>query len=527
MRKNRGFTPLYIFLCLIFLISHTMAAEVSGTLGPDENQHAGFRGEVKLPGDAYLANGAACDENWECYSSHCAWDFDGSGKWCAQSGYCAHDGNVSYSNGSKTCYGANILATCSNGSWSLETCSGSCSNGACVGGATPTPTPTVTPVGGGISGGGAAGGGAGGGPGATPGISPTPTVTPSVIREIITEHTYEYTPTSQDIQNILAEAGFSTEFIERVSQQAGFLHIERTLTVEKLTNVSTGETSYQSIFTIKIVNTSADITFENITIVEYIPKEVAASASEIGSVTEFRVLKADPIIEWIIKKLAPKQTLTIEYWVNKNVDKSAFEKGKTLFQASESIVIEKTASITAYIKSEKGTPIEETFYVALLDSSGKKIAEGHSKDGKITFTGLAAGSYTLQVAESTNYYGLSKSIELQRGEAKTVDLILSAKLAPSPTETITPKPAAPNYTLLIILIILAILGYLIYYYAVKKKEKKPAKWPKPKKVKRHVIKPKAEEKVEEKVAEVPKEAGQETVVRPFAHRREEKFKEGQ
>jgi hypothetical protein len=71
-----------------------------------------------------------CDSNEECISNNCASDYTGSGKWCAPSGDCSHDG-VTYSNGATTCDDS-TKETCDNGVWNGNVCSNGCSNGDCT-----------------------------------------------------------------------------------------------------------------------------------------------------------------------------------------------------------------------------------------------------------------------------------------------------------------------------------------------------------------------------------------------------------
>jgi C1A family cysteine protease len=77
-----------------------------------------------------LVDGQSCNISSDCNSNNCAVDNDGSGKWCAPSGNCAHDAVVTYASGSTTCYNSN-KETCNNGIWTSESCSYGCSSGNC------------------------------------------------------------------------------------------------------------------------------------------------------------------------------------------------------------------------------------------------------------------------------------------------------------------------------------------------------------------------------------------------------------
>jgi hypothetical protein len=77
-----------------------------------------------------LADGQECVSNSDCTSDNCAADYDGSGKWCAPSGNCAHDNITNYTTGATVCYDS-TKETCGNGLWIAEVCSYGCSDGNC------------------------------------------------------------------------------------------------------------------------------------------------------------------------------------------------------------------------------------------------------------------------------------------------------------------------------------------------------------------------------------------------------------
>lgn len=522
MYEKRAFAPLFIILCSILLASLVFGAEVSGTIG-DENAKAGISGDVKVSGDAYLDDGAACSADWECNSGHCASDFDGSGKWCAPVTSCAHDGTL-YSNGASTCFGTQIKETCTNGSWVAEACSGSCTNGACVGGATPTPTPA--PGGGAPGGGGAAGG-------ATP--TPSPEETPPAGEEVF-HTTTTYVPTAEELEELLGEAGLTQEEIEEAAQQAENIEITKDLRVVK--SVADGVEQYTSTFTVRIFNRSAN-RFSDITIVESIPKNVAEHASEIRSLRDFnfRVLEADPVIAWDIPKLEPNEAVVIEYWVEKELPEETLSEVKTAFFAEKTeLVEEKTGSIEIILKDTAGNIITEPVEIELTDLEGNIVSIASTVDGKATFENILEGKYYAVAKETANLKGSKTLVSVIAGEEKTVEITLESKApaitTPTPvTPTVTPTipPKGPGYEGLIIFIILVCLAYLVYYFW--KKGKKEAVEEKPKKrrwaVEEH--KEKAEEKPAEEMkpeekAEEEKEVPEPPKRPPKRRRRVSKFR---
>ena len=77
-------------------------------------------------------------------------------------------------------------------------------------------------------------------------------------------------------------------------------------------------------------------------VVEIIPKEIASDASEISSVYNFRVILADPVIEFNIPLLMAGQTIELTYQVQENVTKEQFESmpgtiGKAVYLKEETV----------------------------------------------------------------------------------------------------------------------------------------------------------------------------------------------
>ena len=181
----------------------------------------------------------------------------------------------------------------------------------------------------------------GGGSGSTGGTSGTVTP-PTDSTEIIRESSYtEQVSGEEDIRELLKGTGLSEEeilgFIE--AAENGDLEIVRELTVTK--TVSGGVTSYESEFVLVVKNNSQK-NLREVKVVEIIPKEIASDASEISSVYNFRVILADPVIEFNIPLLMAGQTIELTYQVQENVTKEQFESmpgtiGKAVYLKEETV----------------------------------------------------------------------------------------------------------------------------------------------------------------------------------------------
>lgn len=153
------------------------------------------------------------------------------------------------------------------------------------------------------------------------GTTPTGTTTSTTTTESTTTDTYS--PTSSEVASMLEGSGLTAAEITEYSNDAasGSVTIERTLVVEKI--VTGIVTSYKSTFSISVKNTSGK-NMKDVKVVETVPKSVALNASQITSAYEFRVVNADPVIEFIVPNVSAGQSATVTYSVNKQVALSDF-----------------------------------------------------------------------------------------------------------------------------------------------------------------------------------------------------------
>jgi hypothetical protein len=127
------------------------------------------------------------------------------------------------------------------------------------------------------------------------------------------------TPTEQQIEQTLAQAGYTQQQINSTMQTAKNTPTTQTATATRETGI-TG-TSYRAKITIAIANNSAN-KWREIKVIAEIPKTIAENAGLIDSNSPFTALKADPIIQFIIPEIQAGQTREISYSVAKNTPES-------------------------------------------------------------------------------------------------------------------------------------------------------------------------------------------------------------
>ncbi len=446
-----------LFFILVLGIAFVRAAEITGTIGPDENSQSGLSGTEGPEGNAYLANGTECDTNSQCYSNNCSADYDGIGKWCAASGYCAHNGDVtSYSNGSKVCSNSTTLQTCTNGIWTASTCSGSCKNGQCVSGGAATPTPTQAPGG---------GTGGGGGVATKPTPTPTPTVmpitpTPTPIEETVFESTKKSTVTNETIDEVLGAAGISNESEKEKAQVSTNLEFKKSIKVVKKIDPETGNETYESQFTISVSNPT-NKTITDFYVIQKIPWEL--DGENFNSPNEYSVLSTNPfIVQWYVGTLEPNQTVEISFSIKGQVSEEEFENFSSISKGSTREIEERKGNIEVTLNdSETSATIYEPANVQLYrvaDGKETLVDEKISENGIVTFSNVSVGSYVVKVKETVNYRGIkTASFSVKEGETSKV----TVSLEPIKQGPVTPKP---DLDALLWILLGAIAIVLLYYF---------------------------------------------------------------
>lgn len=146
--------------------------------------------------------------------------------------------------------------------------------------------------------------------------------------EVIYSETFSNKPTADEIRKILTEVGASENAIAKASAAVSKTMVTRTVEGQRITDAN-GLVTYRTVMTITVVNPGSK-KLGMVKIIEEIPKNIAASASLITSLHEFKVLKADPIIEFTIDSLLPKKSTEIIYVVNGKIGETMVEAWKTV-----------------------------------------------------------------------------------------------------------------------------------------------------------------------------------------------------
>lgn len=183
--------------------------------------------------------------------------------------------------------------------------SGNCSSNVCT---TPNTGGTNNSTGGSPSGSG------------TSGTTGTTTTTPEATTTSYTSNNFvSYT----EIPSLLAGTGLDSNTIQDFVEAAKNDQLTSTLSVAVEKTGSGSSATFKSTFTITLVNNSGRV-INNIKVVQVVPKNIAQSASEITSLSQFRVLIADPVIEFSVPSLNGGQTATLSYSVEKQVTEEQF-----------------------------------------------------------------------------------------------------------------------------------------------------------------------------------------------------------
>ncbi|MFH1234925.1 MAG: hypothetical protein V1493_04925 [Candidatus Diapherotrites archaeon] len=447
------------------------AAEITGTIGPDINSQSGLSGNVNIDGNALYPDEHTCVLDSDCNSQHCAADYDGDGNWCAAATSCAHDGTIS-TDGTKTCYGI-YKEVCTSGSWIATLCS-SCSGGECSGGTTcgnsscesgetcsscaadcgACSTPCTN------CGGGGGGGGGGGTATPTPTATPVPTATPQTTTEIILEETQPYSPTQEQVDETLVDAGITApEEIAKITEQMGNLSIEKTLEVEKTTDTGTGEESFESTITIKITNIGGS-SFQDGTAYELIPKSLVSDPSLISSDLPFTIGERDGfwVIKWNYDLLGPGKTAGFSYRLPFSLGNEILKNSKSLFSGEKKAVSPEELLGKVIVKVLFNGAPQQGIIVSLVKDE-VKIAQGTTNNGGLVeFSSLSAGAYVVSTQATDQFNAANIAVGLTVGATKTAEIQLSAKAVGPGTETFE----LPWLFILLILAVLVLLAVFLF-----------------------------------------------------------------
>lgn len=137
--------------------------------------------------------------------------------------------------------------------------------------------------------------------------------------EVLFERTKTFTASSADVELTLDSLGFETEEITTAKSMLSNISVQR-----KVKAIQAGD-DFSGTFTL-VINNKSNNSYEDLKILEQIPKTIAENASEIESNYSFEVLEEDPVIIFNISSIQPGESREVSYTVNKNVTEDSFDE---------------------------------------------------------------------------------------------------------------------------------------------------------------------------------------------------------
>ncbi len=120
---------------------------------------------------------------------------------------------------------------------------------------------------------------------------------------------YAYVPPSKNL--VIVEVDANGVPVEKKVAEEADLFFSREMKTMALFDVG-GISSYEAVFTLNLQNVSKGA-LENVSLIETIPKEIAASASAIGSDGNFIVLDPDPVIKFALGTIKKDGVKRVNY----------------------------------------------------------------------------------------------------------------------------------------------------------------------------------------------------------------------
>ncbi len=249
-------------------------------------------------------NNVSCTASDECNSGNCAADYDGSGAWCAPSGYCSHDYSISYAAGSALC-DVSVLHTCSSGAWANQSCSNGCSSGACIAVSSPSA----------LSGG--------------SGYSPASAVTVIIIENATKTKPLKAMQATKyqkdNLDSVLKSIRDIIKDAVQIDDQA--FEEYKTTTSQVLDKISITREMSSAEGTLKVsIRYRGNKTVFNFFVYDTVPKAIANSSKLITVDTEqhsaVKVIEEDPVYLFYYDRLYPEEDVKITYKIKNKINQS-------------------------------------------------------------------------------------------------------------------------------------------------------------------------------------------------------------
>jgi hypothetical protein len=250
---------------------------------------------------------------------------------------------------------------------------------------------------------------------------PAPKPRPQAGTETVLDKKITGSASPETTDKIIAEAGMGEEEREMALSAAGMMNIERGVLVEKITSEN-GDVSYRSSLTIRLTNIGSK-NLLNVKIVDRIPKSAAENAGEIKSDYGMKILKDDPIVQFVIDELAAGESAEIIYYLEKEI--------------TEEIIAEFSEPFVSEFYEEE---VDRCLGVVCDDGNPCTVDECSSSTGECGYTAMDDGS------------GCGMTKVCQSGEC-----VLAAETGEPPPEDKEELPLLPALVVLVIIIVVAYL----------------------------------------------------------------------
>ncbi len=132
------------------------------------------------------------------------------------------------------------------------------------------------------------------------------------------EKKISYSPTEKELDDVIKKAGVAALVDSGISW--GLMenfNIARDVEVIRITDPEMRR-RYKSLIRITVTNRD-NTTQRNLSLIESIPKEIAESSFEISTLSQFVVIREDPVIEFLLPDLEPDESYIIDYNINKQL----------------------------------------------------------------------------------------------------------------------------------------------------------------------------------------------------------------
>ncbi len=268
--------------------------------------------------------------------------------------------------------------------------------------------------------------------------------------ETIFEKTIEKKITGEELREILENAGASENAILKAVAAVDKTKVKRTFKVEKITDVN-GKASYKTTITLAVENRTGK-KMQKVKVLETIPKSIiqALSENDISTLLEFKIIKSDPVVEFLVDSIGKGGSASIAYSIAKDVNSQVADSWKNAVVAEFEEAVDLCKGVTCPDYACKAGQCNP--------ETGKCVYSNKEDGTACGDNGKCEGGKCVEIA-ATPFPAITPTAKPEKA---------------TPTPAQPPKPFDWTPIIAVLALVLIAAGAYLYYSKGKKGKTRPA-----------------------------------------------------